>query len=62
MIPALILLVALYVMARMAHLIIDKSKEISIVTAALAILALLAAVYAIYVALTGSAEITKLIK
>jgi hypothetical protein len=62
MIPALILLVALYVMARMAHLIIDKSKEISIVTAALAILTILAAVYAVYVAFTGSAEISRLLK
>jgi hypothetical protein len=62
MIPFISLMVGLYIITRMANLLIDKHKETSVVTSALAILTMIAAGYAIYYCLVKGGEVARLLK
>jgi hypothetical protein len=55
-------MVGLYIITRMANLLIDKHKETSVVTSALAILTMIAAGYAIYYCLVKGGEVARLLK
>lgn len=62
MIPVISLMVGLYIITRMANLVIDKNKETSIVTAALAIVTMIVSAYTIFYCFTKSDEIARLLK
>jgi len=62
MIPIINLMVGLYIITRMASLVIDKRKETSVVSSALAILTMIASAYAIYYCFVKGGEVAKLLK
>ena len=62
MIPVIGLMVGLYIITRMADLVIDKHNETSVVTAALAIFTIIAAGYAIYYCLSKGGEVVRLLQ
>ena len=59
MIQVIGLMVALYIITRMFHLIIDKHKETGIVTLLFALLTIIIAVYGANFLFTSGSEITK---
>ena len=62
MIPVISLMLGLYIITRMANLVIDKHEKTSIVTAALAIITMIAAAYAIYYCLSKGGEVARLLQ
>jgi hypothetical protein len=59
MIQIIGIMVAFYIITRMLHLLIDKSKEINAVTMISAILTLLIAAYSLYALATTGASISR---
>jgi hypothetical protein len=57
MIPVIGYMVGAYIITRMAHLLIDKSKETNIITAFLAVITILVTLYALFTLATNSSEI-----
>ncbi len=61
MIPALSLMVGMYIITRMFHIILDKEK-VSLVTTILAGLTILVAAFCIYTILQAGGEIEQLLR
>jgi len=52
-------MIAFYIITRMLHMLIDKSKEINTVTMLFCVLTILVSIYGIYSLLTSGSEISQ---
>ncbi len=59
MIQVIGLMIAFYIITRMLHMLIDKSKEINTVTMLFCVLTILVSIYGIYSLLTSGSEISQ---